>query len=80
MPNHETDKRYKDKPVRVILNDKELDGLGYRRMWDGAVCDNRDHFFEAYPDPISTYDTRTMVAVSKSLMVKLLIALEAAKV
>jgi len=45
-------------------------------MWDGAICDNRDHFFEAHPDPVGTYDTRTYVAVSKSLLFKLLEAYE----
>lgn len=78
MSNPENDKP-RVKPVHVHLNDKELRGLGYVRAWDGAILDNRDHFFDAHPDPVSTYDTRTHVAVSKSLLFKLLDALEVAK-
>jgi len=83
MQNPETDKP-RVKPVHVHLNDKELRGLGYVRAWDGAVLDNRDHFNESHPDSVGTYDTRTIatydkrthVAVSKSLLFKLLEAYE----
>ena len=63
-----------DKPpaVKVILTDKEIRALGYVRSTDGAILDNRDHFYNEHPDPMSSYDTRTMVAVSKPVLLELL--------
>lgn len=72
MQNPETDKP-RDKPIHVFLNDKELKGMGFIRAPDGAVLDNRDGFYSTHRESfIRTYDCRTMVAVSKSLLFKLL--------
>lgn len=55
-----------------LLNDRELAALGYVRDRDGVLLDNRDGFFEDHPDPIRTYDSRTHIAVSRSLLWKLI--------
>jgi len=54
------------------MNDSELHGLGYIRTIDGKLLSNQDGFYDDHPDFLGTYDTRTMVAVSKSLLFKLL--------
>lgn len=58
--------------MKWLLNDRELAALGYVRGWDGTLLDNRDGFFDEHADPIRTYDSRTMVAVSRSLLFKLI--------
>jgi hypothetical protein len=58
--------------MRSLLGDREIRELGFVRASDGALLDNRDGFYDEHPDPIRSYDSRTMVAVSRSLLNKLL--------
>lgn len=55
------------------LSDREWRELGYIRAHDGALLDDRDGFYSEHPDPIQTYDRRTHVAISHSLLEKLVL-------
>ena len=55
----------------MIYSNRELREMGLVRTSDGALLDNRDGFYDDAPDHLSEYDTRTMVAVSKSLLWKI---------
>jgi hypothetical protein len=60
-----------------FYGDAELAGMGYVRARDGVLLDNRDGFFtDNSGDFLRTYDCRTFVAVRRSLLWKLLDALE----
>jgi hypothetical protein len=39
---------------------------------NGAVLDNRDGFFNHFPDPLRQYDSRTHVAISRARLEELL--------
>ena len=68
LPDHEKNNRYKDRPVQVVFNDKELAGMGFIRAADGAILNNQDGFYDVHPDHLSTYDIRTMTAVSNNVL------------
>lgn len=71
--------RHNHTPSRALFNDQELAALDLKRSRDGALLDNRDGFYDAYPDDfLRTYDARTCIAISRSLLEKLILALEAA--
>lgn len=56
-----------------LISARECKELGLHVSRDGKLVDNRDGFYDRHPeDHIRTYDARTMVTVSKSLMGKLL--------
>lgn len=55
-----------------FFSDRELHELGMVRAIDGVLLDNRDDFYADHPDPVRTFDSRTMVAVSKTLFSKML--------
>lgn len=57
-----------------FASDRELRELGFVRARDGALLDNRDGFYDAHPDDfIREYDIRTCVAISRSLLRKILL-------
>jgi hypothetical protein len=58
------------------MNNRELIGMGLVRMRDGELLDNRDGLYDEMKDPICTYDSRTTIAISKSLLFKLMDALK----
>lgn len=58
---------------RMMISDRELREMGYVRAHDGALLDDRDGFYTDHSDPIATFDTRTHVAVSRSLFEKLIL-------
>lgn len=56
-----------------FASDRELRELGFVRARDGVLLDNRDGFYDAHPDDfIREYDIRTHVAISRSLLRKIL--------
>ena len=56
-----------------LFNDRELAELGFIRAADGWLLDNRDDFFTANPeDFVRTYDVRTLVAIRRELLARLI--------
>lgn len=63
-------------PHVSLFNDRELKEVGYVRTREGYLADNRDNFYDENPDDyLRVYDCRTYVAVSRSLIAKMIRAL-----
>ncbi len=55
-------------------SERELRAMGFIRAHDGYLLDNRDGFYDDYPDNhVGTYDNRTSVPISVGLLQKLVV-------
>lgn len=55
------------------FGERELRELGLIPARDGALLDNRDGFFDSFPDDhVRTYDGRAFVAISRARLAELL--------